>query len=254
MTMKVAEAYNQIATNYDAAYGDRKSLAENRLVWSMVERHLTVERGGLRPLVNRQVLDLGCGTGALLDLAKDAGVDINASCYTGVDVSRGMLSQAIAKYPEHGWTLGDMQYLPTVQSRSVDAVVSIFGALNYCERPERVVSEIGRVLEPGGRFLVMAQGMRYRLGRQNYILAEQSVERRLFGPYSLVTLFDYNPLWRFGSLRVVGMSGAVDWLPTSLPQRIFDRYIGLESRTIGRWMPAVCYYLIVSGLKLGRRR
>jgi SAM-dependent methyltransferase len=47
----------------------------------------------LRPLVNgARVLDLGCGTGYLLDLARPAS-------YTGVDASAAMLARLRAKHP-----------------------------------------------------------------------------------------------------------------------------------------------------------
>ncbi len=55
-------------------------------------------------LAARAVLDVGCGTGALLHLARDAG---HAGRLVGLDPATGMLEQA-RKRPDIEWILGDL--------------------------------------------------------------------------------------------------------------------------------------------------
>ena len=75
--------YDTIATDYDAA---RQGVAD-----AEVRRIIEEQFAGRRV----RVLDVGCGTGALLDL----GV-IDAEDCTGVDPSQGMLNMLVRKHPK----------------------------------------------------------------------------------------------------------------------------------------------------------
>ena len=52
----------------------------------------------------KSVLDVGCGTGALLHTAREAG---HAGQLCGLDPAAGMLEQA-RKWPDIDWVLGDL--------------------------------------------------------------------------------------------------------------------------------------------------
>jgi len=102
-------------------------------------------------LAGSSFLDVGCGTGRNLALAKTAG----AAILVGIDGSRGMLAQASA-------TLGDSCTLveadlagtwPLLPDAPFDiACVSL--VLEHFERVLPAVAQIGRHLEPGGLLFV----------------------------------------------------------------------------------------------------
>lgn len=104
-----------------------------------------VERLPLAP--GDRVLDLACGTGnTAIPLARRGAV------VTGADIATNLLEQARERAASEGLAItfdeGDAEQLPYPDG-SFDAVVSMFGAM-FAPRPEVVVSELARVLKPGG--------------------------------------------------------------------------------------------------------
>lgn len=93
-----------------------------------------------------RVLDLACGTG---DLAFDAAR--RGARVVGLDITPRMVELARAKSAPGGpaWVVGDMTALP-MQSAVFDLVTTGYGLRNVPDLP-RALSEIHRVLRPGGR-------------------------------------------------------------------------------------------------------
>jgi SAM-dependent methyltransferase len=92
-------------------------------------------------------LDVGCGTGALVD-------SIVASTHPrrvkGIDPSEGFLATASERIrdPRVTFQVADAQALPD-ENGAFEAVVSGL-VLNFVPRPEMAAAEIWRVLKPGG--------------------------------------------------------------------------------------------------------
>ncbi|MBM4437305.1 MAG: metalloregulator ArsR/SmtB family transcription factor, partial [Actinobacteria bacterium] len=104
-----------------------------------------------RPI--RQFLDIGTGTGRILELFKE-----RAERGIGIDLSREMLAVARARLEDAGCGQfqvrhGDMYHLPFA-ARSVDAI-SIHQVLHYADEPAAAIREAARVLAPGGRLAVV---------------------------------------------------------------------------------------------------
>jgi ubiquinone/menaquinone biosynthesis C-methylase UbiE len=128
---------------------DNRSYYDDFAAWYERERHdgyhamidsLQVEVA--RPLAEgRDVLELGCGTGMILKelhpVARNA---------VGIDISPGMLAQAQAR--GLNVVVGSATDLP-FEDESFDMVCS-FKVLAHIEDIERAMSEVGRVLRPGG--------------------------------------------------------------------------------------------------------
>ncbi|WP_425313750.1 ArsR/SmtB family transcription factor [Pseudovibrio exalbescens] len=98
-------------------------------------------------------LDLGTGTGRLLDLFQD-----QYSRGIGIDASQSMLSVARANLAKAGVNnaqvrQGDIYALP-IPPRSTDVAV-IHQVLHYLEEPSRAITEAARTLRPGGRLLLV---------------------------------------------------------------------------------------------------
>jgi len=113
----------------------------SRLVAREFVRALAVPR-------DRSWLDVGCGSGALVDAIVDGAEPRHVM---GVDGSRGFVRHARAG--SRGKTItfqaGDARALP-VREGSFDAVVSGL-VLNFVAEPARMVAEMFRAARPGGR-------------------------------------------------------------------------------------------------------
>lgn len=106
------------------------------------------EAAGVAP--GQAVLDVACGTGALtLAAARIVGPDGRV---TGLDANPEMLAVARRKSDAVDWREGRAEELP-FEEGSFDAVVSQFAFMFFDDGP-RALSEMMRVLKPGGRLAV----------------------------------------------------------------------------------------------------
>ena len=112
---------------------------------------------GLLPAAIPRLLDIGTGTGRLLELVAD-----RADRALGVDASREMLTLARARLAERGLAgrcavrQADMYRLP-FEDESFD-VVALQMVLHYAEEPGAALAEAARVLRPDGRLLIVDLG------------------------------------------------------------------------------------------------
>lgn len=136
---QVAAVFDRAASEYGRVGGDLFSHFGER-----VARLAGVSSG-------QAMLDVGCGTGALLaagsDLMDEAGSVI------GVDISAAMVRLARQHLADRGLpglvALADAQGLP-FPGGTFDVVASNF-ALTYFPDPTAALTELRRVLRPGGR-------------------------------------------------------------------------------------------------------
>jgi SAM-dependent methyltransferase len=112
-------------------------------------------RETLSPLAGERVLEIGPGTGYYsLDLAEWLGPEGTLELF---DIQQEMLDHAMRRVAERGLTnviatLGDATALPHADD-SVDAVV-LTAVLGEIPDQDAALSEIARVLRPGGRLIV----------------------------------------------------------------------------------------------------
>ena len=95
-----------------------------------------------------RVLDACCGTGDLALAGQSAGGDV-----TGLDFSERMLDRARLKSSTIEWLRGDLLELP-FEDAAFDAATVGFGVRNVADLP-RGLSELARVLRPGGRLAIL---------------------------------------------------------------------------------------------------
>ncbi|EAZ90532.1 class I SAM-dependent methyltransferase [Crocosphaera chwakensis] len=99
------------------------------------------------------VLDLGCGTGRLLNRLAKTFPDLQGM---GVDLSPQMLKEAREKNQHHPrliFTQGNSEYLPCADNQ-FDAVFNTISFLHY-PNPQQVFREVSRVLKPQGQFYLV---------------------------------------------------------------------------------------------------
>ncbi|OQA84575.1 MAG: Trans-aconitate 2-methyltransferase [Lentisphaerae bacterium ADurb.Bin242] len=95
------------------------------------------------------LLDLGCGSGHTTAFLEEHCPDARI---TAVDISRGMLNEAVKICSRSRFECADMlEYLRRVPAESVDLIVSAW-ALGY-SHPTKLFREVRRVLTPGGILL-----------------------------------------------------------------------------------------------------
>lgn len=101
-----------------------------------------------------RVADLGCGSGRFLHALQNERPTLQ---WTGVDVAAAMMTSLPAR---SCGIVGSLLNLPIVDS-AFDAVFSI-EALEHALRPAFAVTEMLRVLRPGGRLLIVDKHQRFQ--------------------------------------------------------------------------------------------
>ena len=96
------------------------------------------------------VLDVGCGTGAVLELLHG---EYTEKHLTGLDLTPRMIEAACAKRLENVcFVVGDAEALP-FESQSFGAVLCS-NSFHHYPHSEKFFSETARVLRPGGRLIL----------------------------------------------------------------------------------------------------
>jgi ubiquinone/menaquinone biosynthesis C-methylase UbiE len=143
--MRGGGGYDEVAALYDRAFSD---IRLRRVEWSWVETRL--DRAFPPGTAPPRVLDIGCGNGALLEA-----LATRIATGVGVDVSPGMLEHAksrAARQPNLSFTVIDGPLLPFPDA-TFD-VVTCFLSFRYLDW-DPMLTEIRRVLAPGGRLLIV---------------------------------------------------------------------------------------------------
>lgn len=100
----------------------------------------------LPDLSDKKVLCLGCGTGEECVHLKKITRQV-----VGVDLSNGLINYAKESYPELEFHVMDMEKLD-FEDNSFDYVYSSL-VMHYVDSWKKVLSEVQRILKPGGTFL-----------------------------------------------------------------------------------------------------
>ncbi|MBL56402.1 MAG: bifunctional demethylmenaquinone methyltransferase/2-methoxy-6-polyprenyl-1,4-benzoquinol methylase UbiE [Flavobacteriales bacterium] len=144
---QVAQMFNSIAPKYDFL-NHTLSLGID-ILWRKKAVRI------LKKINPERVLDIACGTG---DFAIE---DLNSGAdkVTGLDISEGMVQVGIEKVKNKGLSkkvdlqVGDSENIP-FEDNTFNGVTVGFGVRNF-ENLEKGLSEMHRVLTPGGQLIVL---------------------------------------------------------------------------------------------------
>jgi ubiquinone/menaquinone biosynthesis C-methylase UbiE len=150
------EHFDRWAPTYDAFWGQRYVDRIHQLMLESV--------GGSNAAVPSAVLDVGCGTGRLLE---KAGALWPAARLLGVDPAPGMVEAARRRIPQATMDVAGAEALPFPDA-SVDLVVTCL-SLHHWKARGQGLREVARVLRPGGQLCladITAPGWVSRLFRR----------------------------------------------------------------------------------------
>ncbi|AKT38404.1 class I SAM-dependent methyltransferase [Chondromyces crocatus] len=132
-----------------------------------------------------RLLDVGCGTGALLEKARNAGI-----LATGIDASPKMVELAQARVGQEAVTLRRMEEID--EEGAYDLVVSLCWTIHYSAGRAGlldVLKRIHRALRPGGRGIIQIAHAAHA--------PKRTLESRIPGPNGepddVVMLFRFRP-------------------------------------------------------------
>lgn len=138
---KISQFYDTETENYDSGYSALTCRAEDVVVANI-----------LGNFIRGKVLDIGAGSGLLCEM-----MDIDD--YVGIELSPKMTRQAKKKFPDKHFSIADMHRLPFPDD-SFDSAVSLYGPLSYSLQPENLLTEITRIVRPGGYVALMPYTLR----------------------------------------------------------------------------------------------
>ncbi len=200
----VRSVYDGLSADYDrrwAHYIERTTRA--------ALAHMALRR-------DETVLDVGCGTGALLARANTL---VPGERLSGVDLSPAMLDRARAQLPSAvGLSVADATALPF--DDGVFDVAASCNVFHYIPQPQAALAEMVRVVRPGGRLVVTDWCHDYLACRllEWWLRRRDPAHHRTYGARELTAMVAasgcsgvrcqrYRVDWWWGMMTVTGYKG-----------------------------------------------
>lgn len=161
--------------------------------------------------INGSVLEVGCGEGRGLET-----IASNCQNYTALDKNDALLALLAKKYPTFSFIHTNVPPFENVADNSFDTIVC-FQVIEHIQNDNLFVSEIARVLKPGGKAIISTPNIDLTLSRNPWHIRE-------YKPKQLKDLL----LKYFSNIEDKGISGN---------QKVMDYYeLNKKSvKNITRW-------------------
>ena len=171
----VAAAFSRAASTYDSVAEFQRAVGTRLLSLLPQQQTKSVTE---QP---QHWLDIGCGTGYFCQQLEQRWPSAQG---IGLDLAEGMLDVSRQRCPELSYICADAEYLPLADN-SQDLIFSSL-ALQWCSDFSGVLSEIKRVLKPGGVLLFssLADGSLFEL-RNSWQAVDHAPHVNQFRPLSL---------------------------------------------------------------------
>lgn len=232
--------------NLEEIRGHYRKVLESKspLYYERFDRHMLDKRPRVRELIDQafaklfpekvgNLLDVGCGTGFYFPLLAR-----HAERITGIDLCAPMLEQAADLIREKGLSNCQVRECSAldlaIEDNTMDVVYS-WDFLHHVTDVRKAVSEISRVLKPGGRYVALEPNLLnpsiawYHLRRRSeWRLSSQNqfrIPRLLRGSFDVRVSYD-NTIVSFLDERTWWLWNAIDRLTSIPPLRWLSfRYI-----------------------------
>ncbi len=139
---------------YDKHVGDQGSDYQQNLIIPGSVKLLAPRRG-------EKILDIACGQGVFCRELAESGAEV-----VGIDSAKGLIKAARQRSPRIKFFLADAENLDLFPSSAFDAV-SCLMAIQNIESHRSAIAEMGRVLKPGGRALIVMSHPAFRVPKQS---------------------------------------------------------------------------------------
>jgi SAM-dependent methyltransferase len=165
---EIAAAYDEVAEEYACHFFDE--LSNKPFDCSLLEKFAQLPREG------RPVCDIGCGPGHVARYLREFGVEV-----LGVDVSLAMVQVARRLNPGLPFQQGDMLCLQFPDNTF--AGIAAFYSIIHIERSRvsQALTELFRVLAPGGRLLASFHVGEGEIHREEFLGRNASFHATFFG-------------------------------------------------------------------------
>ncbi|HTY13275.1 MAG TPA: class I SAM-dependent methyltransferase [Candidatus Omnitrophota bacterium] len=147
--------WNEVAEWYDGLVGDEGSDYHRNVIIPGALRMLAPQKG-------EKVLDVACGQGVFSRKLAEAGAEV-----VGIDASKRLIDSAKKRSPDIKYAVVNAASMKLFQDGTFDSAASIM-ALQNIDPIAPVLSEISRVLKPGGRFLFVTLHPCFRVPRNSH--------------------------------------------------------------------------------------
>lgn len=216
-----ASAEARLAGHYAALgdiRGDFRNVNLNALLAGMV-------RGS-------RVLDIGCGTGALLALLQQAGKEV-----LGLEPSDALRAQAAQHHPTVHILAGEAEEVAALVTQPADSILMV-DVLEHIEGDAAQVARVAQVLAPGGQFIVVVPQHQWLYGQRD----KQMGHFRRYTRNSLQRVLEQNG-FRVTYMRSWNMLGV---LPYLVSERILHKPFDTKLRegshgTIGKTLQTLLF-------------
>lgn len=125
-----------------------------------------------KPYINGDLLELGCGEGRGVDIIAPL-----ANSFTAIDKIGKIVDTLQSKYPSYNWNKGLFPPVP-FEDNSFDSIVS-FQVIEHVKNDKLFLSEIFRILRPGGVALLTTPNIKMTLTRNPWHVREYTADELL---------------------------------------------------------------------------
>ncbi|HAI74675.1 MAG TPA: SAM-dependent methyltransferase [Microscillaceae bacterium] len=132
-----------------------------------------------RQFVDGSVLEIGCGIGRGLQWFLD-----RCKKYTAIDKNKKLIQQLEQLYPQHLFIAMNIPPMSDIPDESFDTILS-FQVIEHIHQDELFMSEIYRILKPGGKVILTTPNIRFSLTRNPWHVREYSAGKfeKLFSKF-----------------------------------------------------------------------
>lgn len=229
------DALEDASRRYEAERDPRKSSA----CWDLLRRD------GPDLSQVRTIMDVGCGTGSFLDLARQSGLDT-----AGVEPA-GRAAEASARKGHRVFRQSIQEPLP--QQNCFDIAV-MWDVLEHLSNPGLALRNVAASLKPGGSLFILttlAGSVYDRMGALLYHLSGGRTDRLLRMCWSYDHVFRYDPQGLCNTLRHMGFTHVWSQKTLLLSLRA-DTYAGGQLLASWTGRPAVDHVISRSGVLLAK--